>query len=111
MVFEVMPKPLKEAAWRPILPEIRQIVKEEIHSAMGQINAKFEAVNRKIDSTREELILKNESLNMKLDSLRNELKSNIESVHFSVRELDKRMDVVQRLAVIEAKLREQEKKS
>lgn len=146
-----MSKALKEAGWRLILPEIRQIVKEELQSAMGEINARFEVVNTKIGeldkrlgSTREELVSKNESLRQELlsknESLRNEMLSmkselkadigkvngellaeigkvngeltaKIEKVDSSVKDLDKRLDIVQRLAIIEAKLREQEKKS
>jgi hypothetical protein len=88
-----MSKPLKEAAWRLVLPEIRQIVREEMQSAMGEINAKFEA------------------LNMKIDSSRNELKTEITSVRFNLEGLDKRLDVVQRLAILEAEVKELRKKT
>lgn len=43
-------------------------------------------------------------------SLRNELKADISRVDSSVKDLDKRLDIVQRLAVIEAKQSEFEKK-
>ncbi|MGH2637932.1 MAG: hypothetical protein ACRDF4_01380 [Rhabdochlamydiaceae bacterium] len=120
-----MSKALKEAGWRLILPEIRQIVKEELQSAMGEISAKFEAVNTRIDSTRNELKADMSRVESKVEDLDKRLTGQIDDVDkrmttkidsgnekltAKIDDLDKRLDIVQRLAILEAKVREREQK-
>ena len=68
-------------------------------------------LNAKLDTTREELLSRNESLGNEMMSMKNELKADIAKVDSSVKDLDKRLDIVQRLAIVEEKFRVQEKKS
>ena len=82
-----------------LLPEIM-----EMKGKLKALNVKIDAASAKIDATREELL-------SKVDSLRNELIADIGKVDSSVKDLDKRLDMDQRLAVLEAKQREFEKKS
>lgn len=75
-----MSKALKEAGWRLVLPEIRQIVKEEIQSAMGEINAKFEGLNMKFEAVNSRI----DAVNETTASMRNELKAEISRVESKV---------------------------
>lgn len=70
---------------RILLPEIA-----EIKGELKNINPRIEATNTRIDS------------------LRNELKADIGRVDSRVEDLDKRFGMAQRLAVVEAKIRERE---
>jgi hypothetical protein len=83
-----MSKALKEAGWRLILPEIRAIVKEEIAAATAPINVRIDEMDKRLSD--------------KIDSLRNELKSDISRLDSKVEDLDKRLEIVQRLSVLEA---------
>ncbi len=50
------------------------------------------------------------TINTKIDSLKNELRAEIKVVDTKVEQLDKRLDVVQRVAVLEARIKELERK-
>jgi predicted nuclease with TOPRIM domain len=92
---EELSKTVKEAAWRLILPEIRQIVKEELQASTGEIRGEIKALKGEMQGMKE-------SLNTKIDEMDKRLSEKID-------DLDKRLDIVQRLSVLEAKVREQEK--
>ncbi len=71
----------------------------EIKVQLAEIRGDAKAVNTKIDGM-------DEKIDMKVDSLRNELKADIQRVDSSVKDLDERLDIVQRLTLVEAKLKE-----
>ncbi|MGI0081118.1 MAG: hypothetical protein ACRECH_16025, partial [Nitrososphaerales archaeon] len=71
----------------------------EIKVQLAEIRGDAKAVNTKIDGL-------DEKIDMKVDSLRNELKADIQRVDSSVKDLDERLDIVQRLTLVEAKLKE-----
>lgn len=91
-----MPTKLQHAAWRLVLPEIRKMVKEEIQAeATGlraEMGGEFKAIHSEINRLDEKISGADIRLGEKIDGL------------------DKRLDVVQRLAVVEAKLRGYEQK-
>lgn len=75
-------------AW--LMPEIH-----EIKLALETIRGEMKVLDTKIGS-----------LDAKIDSVRNELKADIARVDSKVEDLDKRLDVAQRLAVLEARVKE-----
>ncbi|MGI0080674.1 MAG: hypothetical protein ACRECH_13755 [Nitrososphaerales archaeon] len=76
-----MSKTVKEAAWRLILPELRQIVKEELQAATSEIRGEIRA-------------------------MKGEMQGEFKAVNTRIDEMDKRPDVVQRLAIIEEKVKD-----
>ena len=44
-----MPGPVREVAWRLVLPEIRKIVKEELDSQLRGVNGRIDSVAERID--------------------------------------------------------------
>ena len=50
-----MPGPVREVAWRLVLPEIRKIVKEELESQLKPIYTEIKRLDEKVDSMRNEL--------------------------------------------------------
>jgi hypothetical protein len=60
----------------------------------------------KINSNSEKIDSISASLGSRIDPSRNELKSGISRVDSAVEDLDKRLEIVQRLSVLEAKLRD-----
>lgn len=134
-----MSGPIRQAAWRLILPEIRKIVKEEIADQLGSfrgevqgefksvqgefktIQGEFTAVHseirrldEKIESVDEKIDLVKGQLTEKVESVRTELTTRIESVRnelgAKIDGLDKRMDLVQQVAVLRSKVGELEEK-
>jgi DNA repair exonuclease SbcCD ATPase subunit len=113
----VASKPAEKApGWftRILMPEL-----VEIKGELKNVNTRIDGLDSKIDSKVESLTNElradigrveskveglDERLSSKMDSLRNELKSDIQ-------DLDKRLDIVQRLTIVEAKLRENESKA
>jgi capsule polysaccharide export protein KpsE/RkpR len=51
------------------------------------------------------------AINARIDSVKTEMNAKFETVNTKIESLDKRLDVVQRLSVLEAKVRDLEKKS
>lgn len=87
----------------PRLSLIEGAVKEvrgEVLALRGEMKGGFEAVHSEI-----------RRFDDRVDSLRNELKVEIKGVSEKVDGLDKRIEVTQRLAVVEAKLKEYEQRS
>ena len=70
----------------------------------GKLDSNFFSLNLKIDSNFS-------SLGSRIDSLRNELKSDISKVESKVEDLNERLDIVQRLSVLEVKQREIDSKT
>ena len=75
-------------AW--LMPEINDI-KVQLAEIKGDIKATTERIR---------------ALDTKIDSVRNELKADIARADSRVEDLDKRLDIAQRLAVLEAKVKE-----
>ncbi len=134
-----MSGPIRQAAWRLILPEIRKIVREEIadqlggfrgevqgefksfqgefkgiqgefkavHSEIRRLDEKTDGLDEKIESVRSQLTERIDStrsvLSEKIESVRNELGTKIDG-------LEKRMDLVQQVAVLQHKVSELEGK-
>lgn len=127
-----MSGPIRQAAWRLILPEIRKIVREEIadqlggfrgevqgefkaiqgefkavHSEIRRLDEKTDDLDEKIESVRSQLTEKiditRNALSEKIESLRNELGTKIDG-------LEKRMDLVQQVAVLQSKVSDLEEK-
>lgn len=96
----------KAPSWftRLLMPEII-----EIKGELKAMSVKIDSTNTRIESVREELLSKNESLRNEMMSMKAELKAEIAKVDSSVKDLDNRLDIVQRLAVLEAKQREYER--
>ena len=75
---------MKEAAWRLILREIRQIVKAELQASTGEIRGEIKA-------------------------LKGEMQGELKALHTEIQSVKDSLNVVQRLAVLEAKVSEYEK--
>jgi len=107
----------KTPSWltRILMPEIAEIKGElkSINARIDSSNTRIDSTNTRIDEMDKRLTSSIDELDRRLttriDSLRNELKADIGKVDSRVIELDKRLDMAQRLAVVEAKLREREK--
>ena len=129
-------KALKEAGWRLVLPEIRNIVKEEISSALAPVQVELKVVNLRIDEMDKRLTGKieetSERLTSKVDEMDKRLTGKIEETSerltSKVDEMDKRLsnqilemdkrlssqmndlresvNVAQRIAVLEAQVKE-----
>lgn len=98
-------------AW--LLPEINDIKVQlaEMRGDVKSLTTRVDATNERIDSLRNELNADILRVETKIDSSKAELKSLVERVDGKVEDLDKRLDIAQRLAILEAKQREFEKKS
>ncbi|MBI2649618.1 MAG: hypothetical protein HYY68_00240 [Thaumarchaeota archaeon] len=123
-----MSGPIRQAAWRLILPEIRKIVREEIADQLGSfrgevqgefksVQGEFKAIQGEFKAVHSEirrLDEKIESTDAKIDSVKDQLQEKIESVRTElgakIDGLDKRMDLVQQVAVLQSKVSELEEK-
>jgi len=120
-----MSKALKEAGWRLVLPEIRNIVKEEVSSALAPVHVELKAINVRIDEMDKRLTGKieetNERLTSKVDEMDKRLGTEIREMDKrlsnQILEMDKRLssqindlresvNVAQRIAVLEAQVKE-----
>lgn len=109
-----MSGPIRQAAWRLILPEIRKIVREEIADQLGgfrgEVQGEFKAVHSEIRRLDEKI----ESTDAKIDSVKDQLQDKIESVGSElgakIDGLEKRMDLVQQVAVLQSKVSDLEAK-
>ncbi len=123
-----MSGPIRQAAWRLILPEIRKIVREEIADQLGgfrgevqgefksfqgefkAVQGEFKAVHSEIRRIDEKI----DSVDTKIDSVKDQLQEKIESVRSElgakIDGLEKRMDLVQQVAVLQSKVSDLEEK-
>ena len=94
------------------MPEIAEIKRElkNINTRIDSTNTRIcemdKRIGSRIDSTNSRIDEMNERLASKIDSVGNELKSEISRVVSRVEDMDKRLDIVQRLSVLEAKVKE-----
>ena len=86
----------KRPAWiqRILLPEL-----ESIRSELKAVNARMDALKISMEEV-------DRRLTSQIQSLRNEMIAKFEAVNSRIDSLEKGLDVAERLAVIEAKLRE-----
>jgi len=106
----------KEVTRRLTAPKLREIIREELAAALKPLDIKVTTLEDTIN-------IKATALENKIDSIRTELKTDIarveqtlkselarveQTLSIRVESLEKRLDVIQRLAVLEAKLRELE---
>jgi len=86
---------------RFLLPEIRNIVKEEISNQLKPIEAKISALDSKIEERTKALDMKIEertkALEKEIISLRNEMNARFDSI-------EKRLPLIERLALLEARM-------
>ena len=102
----------KAPSWftRLLMPEIAEIKGElkNINTRIDSTNTRIDEMDKRlgsrIDSVNGRIDEMNERLGSKIDSVRNELKSEISRVDSRIEDLDKRLDIVQRLSVLEAKV-------
>jgi hypothetical protein len=83
---------LKEAGWRLILPEIRNIVKEEISAALAPVQVELKSVNLRIDEMDKRLSNQILEMDKRLSSQMSDLRESV--------------NVAQRIAVLEAQVKE-----
>ena len=81
---------------------IQRILLPELESIRGELKA----VNARIDALKISMEEMDRRLTSQIQSLRNEMIAKFETVNSRIDSLEKRLDVAERLAVIEAKLRE-----
>jgi len=81
---------------------IQRILLPEFESIRGELKA----VNARIDALKISMEEMDRRLTSQIQSLRNEMIAKFETVNSRIDSLEKRLDVAERLAVIEAKLRE-----
>ena len=86
----------KRPAW------IQRILLPELESIRGELKA----VNARMDALKISMEEVDRRLTSQIQSLRNEMIAKFEAVNSRIDSLEKRLDVAERLAVIEAKLRE-----
>jgi len=105
-----MSAPIRQAAWRLVLPEIRKIVREEISDQPGGfrgemqgefkgLQGEFKSIQGQFDAVHSEI----RRLDEKIESVRKELSGKIDG-------LEKRMDLVQHVGVLQHKASELEEK-
>jgi septal ring factor EnvC (AmiA/AmiB activator) len=86
---------------RFLLPEIRNIVKEEISNQLKPIDAKISALDSKIEERTKALDMKIEertkALEKEIISLRNEMNARFDSI-------EKRLPLIERIALLEARM-------
>jgi len=93
---------------RILLPEIRNIVKEEISNQLKPIEAKISALDEKIEERTKSLEAKISALDMKIEertkaleaeisALRNEMNARFDSI-------EKRLPLIERIALLEARM-------
>jgi len=86
---------------RFLLPEIRNIVKEEISNQLKPIETKISALDMKIDERTKALDMKIEertkALEKEIISLRNEMNARFDSI-------EKRLPLIERIALLEARI-------
>jgi gas vesicle protein len=80
---------------RILLPEIRNIVKEEISNQLKPIETKISALDEKIEE-------RTKALEKEIISLRNEMNARFDSI-------EKRLPLIERLALLEARMEKIEK--
>jgi predicted nucleic acid-binding Zn-ribbon protein len=101
-----MASKLKAAAGsfeRILLPRL-----DNIDGEIKALNTKIDATNTRIDSTKSEL--RTEISSMK-NELRAEMTSNKNEIKSHIRALSEKVDILPRLAVLEARIKELEKRS
>jgi len=81
---------------------IQRILLPELESIRGELKT----VNARIDALKISMEEMDRRLTSQIQSLRNEMIAKFEAVNSRIDSLEKRLDVAERLAVIEAKLRE-----
>jgi hypothetical protein len=100
-------KTLKEATWRLILPEIRNIVKEEIASAVAPVNVRIDEMDKRLTGRIEEM---DKRLTGRIEEMDKRLTGRIEEmdkrISTEIRDLRESVNVLQRVAVLEAQVRE-----
>ena len=84
------------------IPAWIQRILPELESIRGELKA----VNARIDALKISMEEMDRRLTSQIQSLRNEMIAKFEAVNSRIDSLEKRLDVAERLAVIEAKLRE-----
>ncbi len=82
-----------------LLPKLSEI-KVELKSLRGEMQGELKSINTRIDS-----------VETKLGEMDRRLTENDRRLSEKIDDLDKRLDIVQRLSVLEAKIRDQERKS
>jgi len=86
---------------RILLPEIRNIVKEEISNQLKPIETKISALDEKIEERTKALDMKIEertkALEKEIISLRNEMNARFDSI-------EKRLPLIERIALLEARM-------
>jgi septal ring factor EnvC (AmiA/AmiB activator) len=91
---------------RILLPEIRNIVKEEISNQLKPIETKISALDEKIEERTKALDMKIEertkALEKEIISLRNEMNARFDSI-------EKRLPLIERIALMEARIEKIEK--
>jgi len=81
---------------------IQRFLLPELESIKGELKA----MNTRINEMEKRLSVRIQELDKRVESLRNEMVARFEAVNSRIDSLEKRLDVAERLAVIEAKLRE-----
>ncbi|GBC70946.1 hypothetical protein HRbin02_00720 [Candidatus Calditenuaceae archaeon HR02] len=84
---------------RFLLPEIRALIKEETKDLKTYMDDKFKTFDERLETFNEKF----KALDERLISLRNEMNARFDS-------LESRVDVLQRVAVLEAEVRELKKR-
>jgi len=95
----------KVPSWvgRFLIPEIERVVDHRISMLKETIDAKFKAVDAKFEAMDAKFETK---FNMLLDLMNARFSSLENEVNTRFNELDKRIDVIQRIAVLEAQVKE-----
>jgi len=91
---------------RLLLPRLNSIDGE-----LKAINTRIDAVNTRIDAVQKSVGDLDKRLTSWIDSLRNELRAEIRAVDSKVDQLDKKLDIDRRMLIMEAKMKELEKRS
>ena len=105
---------------RFLLPEIRNIVKEEISNQLKPIDAKISALDSKIEERTKALDSKISSLEAEISALRNEMNEKAKSLEDKISSLrnemnarfdsiEKRLPLIERIALLEARMEKIEK--
>lgn len=107
-----MSKTLKEAGWRLIPPEIRAIVKEEIAAGTAPITVRIDEMDKRLTTKIDKV---DKRLTAKIDEMDNRLTNKVEELDRrltgEIRDLRESVNVMQRIAVLEAQVKELRKET
>ena len=90
---------------------VRKAVSAIVSPDLTEIKTELKLLNSQIEGTNSRLTEMDKRLTSSIDSLRHELRAEIKAVDTKVGEIDKKLEIDMRMLIMEAKMKELEKKN